>query len=252
VTLKATADSGSTFEGWQEVPDCTQGITLTTNKTCTAIFKSLPTKASDKEPTIPQSIPQQCAKLIDILPHNTHVAEEIQGIGKHMEGVDTVDDALRIIGSSFCDIVDIIVPFQNGLKKDFGLVVSLNKAGHNPIYTQGENLLVTVTTPTKFESYIYVDYYTVSAQVVHLFPNPRHQVNSFEPHSDFSQMAWIREPFGLELVTVIASKTPLFTPPRFGLEQAHSYIQALQQAWPKDDSTSEIATTFYFITTQEQ
>jgi hypothetical protein len=63
-------------------------------------------------------------------------------------------------------------------------------------------------------------------------------------------MARLQEPFGLELVTVIASKTPLFTAPRLGLEQTQSYITELQKAWPNDDT--DIATAFYFITTQGQ
>ena len=253
VTLKATDDSSSTFQEWTEAPDCAQGITLTANKTCTAIFTSLPTRASDKETAILPPVLQPCTRISNILSQNSHVAKEIiQSIGKHRKDVLTVNDALRIISSSFCDILGVIVPFQSDSKKDFALMVSLDKAGPNPIYTDGENLLVRVATPTKFESYIYIDYYTVSDQVVHLFPNPRFPVNSFVPHSDFTKLALIREPFGVELVTVIASKTPLFTLPRFGVEQAQSYIQALQQVWPKDGSTSEIATAFYFITTQEQ
>jgi hypothetical protein len=252
-------------------------MTLTANKTCTAIFKLPPLEKSDttqpmaqqKEPDTTQSMPQpeepvttqpmlqQCVKVIDILPQNSHVAEEIQSIGKHKEGIKTVDDALQIIKSSFCDILDIIVPFQGDFKKDFGLEVSLDKPGPNPIYTKDEDLLITVTTSTKFERiYIYIDYYTVSAQVVHLFPNSRNPVHSFVPQGGFTQMALIREPFGLELVTVIASKTPLFTPPRFGAESALSYIHELQNELQKvrsrDDTTSEIATTFYFITTQDK
>jgi len=247
--LKATADSNSTFETWKEAPDCAQGITLNDNKICTAIFKPhLPTDPVEKPPP-PEN---QCAKIINMLPGNNHVTVEFQGIGKYIEGVNRVYDALRIIPSSFCEILEVLVPYQNGLRKDFGLVVSLNKAGPNPIYhPKGEDLIVTVTTPAQFKTYIYIDYYTVSAQVVHLFPNPRNQVTSFEPNSDLQQIGQIQEPFGLELVTVIASKTPLFTLPRFGLEQAQSYIQALQQVWPKDVSTSDIATTFYFITTRE-
>jgi type IV/VI secretion system ImpK/VasF family protein len=253
VTLQATPDAGSIFEKWKEA-ECAQGIALNANKTCTAIFsKPALTVEPDKKPVQLQTDLQPCAKIRNILSQNSHVAEEVQAISKHREGINPVNDPLQLISSSFCDILDIIVPSQNGLKEDFGLEVSLDKPGPNPIYinrANGETLLVRVKTPTKFASYIYIDYYTVSDQVVHLFPNPRHPVNFFGQPTEFTQMARFEEPFGLELVTVIASKTPLFTSPRLGLEQTQSYITELQKAWPKDGT--EIATTFYFITTQGQ
>jgi type VI secretion system protein ImpK len=253
VTLQATPDGGSIFEKWQEA-ECAQGIALNANKTCTAIFsKPLPAVEPEKIPAQLQTELQPCAKVRNILSQNSHVAEEVQAIGKHREGVNTVNDPLQLISASFCDILDIIVPSQNGLKEDFGLEVSLDKPGPNPIYidgANGENLFVRVKTPTKFAGYIYIDYYTVSDQVVHLFPNSRHPVNFFGQPSEFTQMARLQEPFGLELVTVIASKTPLFTAPRLGLEQTQSYITELQKAWPNDDT--DIATAFYFITTQGQ
>ena len=253
VTLQATPDGGSIFEKWKEA-ECTQGIALNANKTCTAIFsKPRPTGEPEKTPAQLQTDLQPCAKIRNILSQNSHVAEEVQALGKHREGVNTVNDPLRLLRSSFCDILDIIVPSQNDLKEDFGLEVSLDKPGPNPLYIDGANegnLLIRVKTPTKFASYIYIDYYTVSGQVVHLFPNQRHPVNFFGQPSDFTQMARLQEPFGLELVTVIASKTPLFPSPRLSLEQTQSYITELQKTWPNDDT--EIATTSYFITTQGQ
>jgi len=43
VTLTATADSGSTFVQWNGDSDCSDGsVTMTSNKTCTAVFDELP------------------------------------------------------------------------------------------------------------------------------------------------------------------------------------------------------------------
>jgi hypothetical protein len=61
----------------------------------------------------------------------------------------------------------------------------------------------------------------------------------------------ITPPFGQDLVTVIASKTQLFSTPRPDPgERAEVYIEALRQVLPKDVSKSEVAATFYFIKTQ--
>src|SRR3546814_1592557 len=68
-----------------------------------------------------------------------------------------------------------------------------------------------------YDGYLYVDYYTVEGQVVHLYPNPG------EPDSGRvlrggerfnvgeSARTWsVGPPFGQELITVISSPTPLY------------------------------------------
>jgi hypothetical protein len=139
--------------------------------------------------------------------------------------------------------------------------MSLNKQGSPPLYVAGESLTIDVTTPAKFQSYVYVDYYTADGQVGHLFPNAVEPRHVFAPNSvytvgkpgDPQRVAWkIEPPFGLELVSVIASKTPLFQNPRYDPEQTQAYLEALRRGLPKDAADADIAATFGFITTRDR
>jgi Domain of unknown function (DUF4384) len=135
---------------------------------------------------------------------------------------------------------------------------------HCPVYAQGENLIVEVTTPAQFESFVYVDYYSTDGQVQHLFPNIKEPINLLLPRHvytvgqpDEKHIEWKPlPPFGRELITVIATKQPLvFTPkaPRYDPEPARSYLDQLRQAIPRDEALAkaEIAALFYPIETHK-
>jgi hypothetical protein len=105
---------------------------------------------------------------------------------------------------------------------------------------------------------VYIDYYASDASVGHLFPNPQQFLNTFDPDHSFtigqgmgSQALLITPPSGLELITVIASKTPLFEPHRFDPESAEAYISALRQALDQL-SESDVAATFNFLMNRDQ
>jgi type IV/VI secretion system ImpK/VasF family protein len=181
---------------------------------------------------------------------------EIRNGVQRIKGVTRVNDQpLQIIPRPFCEVVELLEPLQERAEgQRFGLAMRLNKTEAKPIYRRDENLVVTVQTPTAFESHVYVDYYTADAGVGHLFPNSQERKNVFRPGSAVvvgEGMTWqIQPPFGLELVTVIASKTPLFLPPRLEPESetAEAYLNVLR---PALKSASEVVATFYFITTQD-
>jgi hypothetical protein len=187
-------------------------------------------------------------------------------VAQSIKGIAFVNDSLvRFVEAPFCEVLDILEPVQKHAEtRDFGLQVRLvNKAGKkSPVYVQGENLIIEVTTPTKFDSFVYVDYYSTDGQVQHLFPNIKESLNFLPPRSvytvgqpDDKHIEWKPlPPFGRELVTVIATKQPLiFTPrtPRYDSELATSYLDQLRQAIPHDLSQAEIAATFYFIETRK-
>jgi hypothetical protein len=190
----------------------------------------------------------------------------LRSVAQSIKGIAFVNDSLvRFVEAPFCEVLDILEPVQKHAEtRDFGLQVRLvNKAGKkSPVYVQGENLIIEVTTPTKFDSFVYVDYYSTDGQVQHLFPNIKESLNFLPPRSvytvgqpDDKHIEWKPlPPFGRELVTVIATKQPLiFTPrtPRYDPELATSYLDQLRQAIPPDLSQAEIAATFYFIETRK-
>jgi hypothetical protein len=186
---------------------------------------------------------------------------------RNIKGVTDVSDVgLQMIGPPFCDVLDLLEPLQQQTAAQApGFAVRLiNKdVRGRPIYVQSEHLIIEVTTPAKFESFVYVDYYTTDGQVQHLFPNPQEVWNLFKPQSvhtlgrpDHSGLTWKPlPPFGRELITVIATKKPLiFTPkaPRYEPEPATLYLNQLRQALPRELSPAEIAVAFYVIETRER
>jgi hypothetical protein len=190
----------------------------------------------------------------------------LRSVVQNIRGITYVNDALiRIVEAPFCEVLDILEPVQKHAEThDFGLKVRLvNKEGKkSPVYVQGENLIIEVTTPAKFESFVYVDYYSTDGQVQHLFPNIKEALNFLPPHSvytvgqpDDKHVEWKPlPPFGRELISVIATKQPLvFTPkaPRYDPESARSYLDQLHQAIPRDLSQAEIAAIFYPIETRK-
>ena len=192
----------------------------------------------------------------------------LRSVVQNIRGITYVNDTLmRIVEAPFCVVLDILEPVQKHAEThDFGLKVRLvNKEGKkSPVYVQGENLIIEVTTPAQFASFVYVDYYSTDGQVQHLFPNIKEPLNLFPPRSvytvgqpDDKHIEWKPlPPFGRELITVIATKQPLlFTPktPRYDPEMASAYLDQLRQAIPRDEALAqaEIAATFYSIETRK-
>jgi hypothetical protein len=269
VTLQAVPDPESVFIGWGGDAACTPGhVAMTATTTCTATFVRL-------TPKIILDIlgRQPCAKiLVEGVNVQTgsvhlggHVASEAQRtdiykIIRDLPGVTKVTDAFQIIPHPFCEVVELLEPVKNNAEQQgFGLEVSLNKQGQPLIYVEQETLALDIKVLGKFESYVYVDYYGTNGQIGHMFPDP-----SLFPEPwkkvvavgsrvtvDGGPRPWrIQPPFGLELVTVIASKTPLFGQPRPSAEPTEPYIHALRQALSRDVSKSEMAAVFFVITTQ--
>jgi hypothetical protein len=192
----------------------------------------------------------------------------LRSVVQNIRGITFVNDTLmRIVEAPFCVVLDILEPVQKHAEAgDFGLKVRLvNKEGKkSPVYVQGENLIIEVTTPAKFESFVYVDYYSTDGQVQHLFPNIKEPLNFLSPRSvytvgqpDDKHVEWKPlPPFGRELITVIATRQPLvFTPktPRYDPELASAYLDQLRQTIPRDEALAqaEIAALFFSIETRK-
>jgi microcystin-dependent protein len=61
----------------------------------------------------------------------------------------------------------------------------------------------------------------------------------------------IQAPFGIELVTVVASQIPLFLNPRAGTEDSAAYVNALRQALMQEEAKTTITATFSLLTTRD-
>ncbi len=192
-------------------------------------------------------------------------AEQRANVHRIVQGLDSrvhVDDALNILPRPFCEALALFEPMQTALGTGIsGLVARPNKVGSPPVYVQGEDLIVEVTTPAQFESYIYVDFYDSDGRVHYLFFNPVFH-RPFTPQSvhtlgyvDGRPLWGIGSPYGRGLVTVIATKTPLVFPPlepRDDPGSAAFYLSRLRQALPQESGRAEATATFFFIETRSQ
>jgi hypothetical protein len=181
------------------------------------------------------------------------------------QGVQTLDkrlqikDAFDVVAWPFCEVLDLLEPFKKRNEEQaLGLTTRLDKSGDPPLYYQNENFVIEINAPAKFDSYVYVDYYSTDETVGHLFPNAKETSNRLGPNRPYAvgqlngPQPWaVLPPFGRDLVTVIASKAPLFPRSRPAAEPAKTYLQDLRQALPRDVSTADVAATFYFLQTQE-
>lgn len=216
---------------------------------------------------------QHCAKIAVSAEHcvvrlhgrveNSTQRMRLREIVQMMPGVLGVNDGqLRVVGAPFCEILDLLEPLQQHTEtQKLGLKVRLigKEKDKLPIYTAEERILIEITTPAAFDSFVYVDYYTADGQVNHLFPNPLEEINLLPPVSiytvgqpDEQHMEWQPyAPFGREIITVMVTKYPLvFTPkaPRYDPEPYNLYLDQLQAALPKP--SADIGVVFYTIETR--
>src|SRR5262249_16948507 len=149
-------------------------------------------------------------------------------------------DALHIVPRPFCEVLTLLEPVQaHADSHALGVGAHPTKVGDPPVYRQGEELLIEVTMPAQFDSYIYVDFYDNDGRVHYLFSNPalNRLFLSQSVHTlgyAHGQPIWeIGPPYGRGLVTVIASQTPLVFPPLApgdDPESAALYLTRLRQA----------------------
>lgn len=94
----------------------------------------------------------------------------------------------------------------------FGLKVWRNKAPQEA-YIEGENLILHVISETS--AFLQIDYYQADGQIVHLLPNPL--INNQVPAGQRLTLGGsgnafqfkVAPPFGTEMLTVLASQTPI-------------------------------------------
>lgn len=138
--------------------------------------------------------------------------------------------------------------FQLGIWPDKGL---------DAVYVEGESLIVNIR-PEK-NAYLHVDYYQVNGKVVHLLPN-QHESNYIkagisykigDPESVGYEFK-VCEPFGEELIVVVASQNPLGTIVRSLIEPAEPYIKRLGDSLGRQRDKTSMAGSHYIILTKKR
>jgi serine/threonine protein kinase len=147
-----------------------------------------------------------------------------------MPGVATVKLVVQPVDPDKCAVVSVFAPYWAAHRRAGGgaaLRLAGTKAGAGAVLSEGESLMVDVTTPAA-ESFIAVDYYVLDGSVVHLLPNPRAPDNQAPPNYTAtigSLGEWaIGKPFGTELLVLLTTPVPLFDTMRPVSEPRAKYL----------------------------
>lgn len=180
-------------------------------------------------------------------------SERVRRRVAQIPGVNGVNGELNVIPRPFCRVLDILTPLTHGAQNGGpGLAISPSK-GCGATYYRGENMVVDVTDKKPLH-YVYVDYYVADGRTVaHLLPNPRQPDNALGNAVELTiggagdKAQWqIQPPFGREMVTVISSPKPLFSPSREMPESDDTYLASLRQALKADSAADEMTAAYCF------
>jgi len=193
--------------------------------------------------------------------------EDIERLRKDVqaiEGIGRLSMEVKVRIWPHCEVVDLLRQFrERNLKQKIGVSVAPND-GHSIRFIEGE-ALVPLLTHANYKGYLYVDYYVVDGYVRHLYPdsNEPDSGRRLVPGEKFTvgdgakrkdkNSIEIFEPFGQELITVIASPVPLFGETgRPVVEQAKDYIPQLRKALAENGVADTAAADFLFLQTERK
>lgn len=140
---------------------------------------------------------------------------------------------------SLCEPLDLIAPLRalNAGQTAPSSLIATQIGASDGAYVAGQALQVEVKAPGP-ALILQVDYFMVDGTVVHLLPNPLEtsgKVAAGKTRRLGDPMAggryWtVGPPFGVELIMVVATETPLFATPRLEAESASAYLADLKAA----------------------
>jgi hypothetical protein len=143
---------------------------------------------------------------------------------------------LKVRAWPFCEAAALLKPLV-GNAESSNVALGLASAGN--VARVGTPLVLDLRAPA-FDGYAYIDYFTSTGEVLHLFPNDRDALNFRPARNDFilgqppqvgMQSCWtLGGDTGEQLVTYVASSAPLFSAPRPAQENAKDYLAVLSQA----------------------
>lgn len=148
--------------------------------------------------------------------------------------------ALHVVGDPYCRVLTFLGREEfrrsDDQRHDVAAIGNPAQAGVMRL-SAGAPLKLDLAAP-KFDSFIYVDYFSADGRVYHLLPGDSPVDNRFAADASFAiggpngrgRRATIGPPYGLDLVVAIASSRPLFGKPRPVEEGAGDYLAALDAA----------------------
>ena len=182
---------------------------------------------------------------------------------RDLPGVNAVEvtgrdtDTFDFLDWPFCEVIDLLNPIRQEAESRRAEIQIDPRKGCDADYFKAEELIIDVKTQEDLP-YIYVDYFVADKEhVAHLLPHKRLPNNKLSNQRSLtiggerSPTRWqIEPPFGLELVTVIASDRRLSFQPSLEPERAKAYLRDLDDALSEGEIPANIAADYCFITTK--
>ncbi len=174
-----------------------------------------------------------------------------------LDSVSSVTAKTHPISDEQCSLLRMIAPFvaRNRLDEMGLSIVARNPTGE---FKEAEKLVIRFRTP-KSQTHLYIDYFSLDGQVVHMLPDPNFANIPVAPNleqslgDDPSAVQWtVGPPFGVELIIALAIPTPLFETARPEFEDRSVYLKALKQELRKivrREDGPPVAADFVFLKT---
>ncbi|TQV80441.1 serine/threonine protein kinase [Denitrobaculum tricleocarpae] len=175
----------------------------------------------------------------------------------NLSGVENTRFSVGLLDGALCAPLEVFTPYvRKNREENTGLTIrTRNEDG---VYVENESLIVDMKLPG-YESYVYVDYYSIDGGVLHILPNEAYPENLGSADLDVtlgeddSVRSWtIAAPFGTELVVVLTSPEPLFGVQREEVEFASSYLPDLRarlDELARGADANRLSADIFFITT---
>jgi predicted Ser/Thr protein kinase len=148
-----------------------------------------------------------------------------------LPGVHRVELTLHDVDDAKCPLMRVLGRYWVA-SRTTGVSLRLNPgSGRGGNLAAGDTLMVDVSTPD-YQSYVYVDYFVLDGNVVHLLPNAAARENLAPPRYTAtigSLGNWvIGPPFGTEMLVLVTTPVPLFDVVRPDAESGPVYLRALE------------------------
>jgi hypothetical protein len=139
--------------------------------------------------------------------------------------IKALDDAIN------CEVIELFSSYwTSNRQKKLGTSIQTSKPGAR--FSAGEYLVLDIKSPF-YKAYITIDYYSLDGGVVHMLPSPR-SPNNLAPARYSATLGdlgeWrVAEPFGAEMIVLLATSEPLFDRPRKEFETQAEYLPEVRK-----------------------
>jgi class 3 adenylate cyclase len=155
-----------------------------------------------------------------------------------LPGAGPVTPQIAVMPPPLCQVLDA-VPAEAVLTANDAAAPRLAVGGANGVYRDGDSLLVSVTAPSGYDGYLYVDYVDGQEKLVaHLLPNdlrPDNRVIAGQQivlgkmPQEIARYGF-RPPYGTNLIIVLSTRRPLFDAPVSKWSELAQFLPKLAQA----------------------